>query len=90
VDPETGAVRFVVDAVGMVEADIDLNMLLTSIRGQPVQDALAYMSQALPIDSQPKVAVDPEWMNRIPWMTSRISVVQKVPAEETTRALSGS
>jgi hypothetical protein len=90
VNDETGNVRFVMDGVGLMKADIDVPMLLKAIRGRPIDEALAYMRQTLPAEAEPNLTIDPEWMPRVPWMVFRIAVVEREPSEEIARALPGS
>jgi len=90
VDEETGAIRFVVDAVGLMQADIDSRLVLQAIKGRQIGDAVAYLRSALPIETVPVVAVDPVWMKRMPWMPFRIAVVEREPVVGMTGALPGS
>lgn len=89
VDGETGVVRFVVDAVAIVEADIDVNMLVTAIRGRPVDEAVSYMQQALPMETEPSLTVEPDWLNRVPWMVFRIAIVHRELPESVVDAVPG-
>jgi hypothetical protein len=90
VDEETGVVRFVVDGVALMEADIDETLLLRAIRGKPVDEAMAYMRQALPAEVDPALSVHPGWMTRVPWLTIRIGVVDREPEQRVGHALPGS
>jgi hypothetical protein len=85
IDEETGIVRFAVEGVALIEADIDVPLLRRAIRGRPVDQALAYLRQNLPVEGEPALQVRPDWMIRVPWMPFRIQVVKK----ESAHALSG-
>ena len=87
VDPDTGMVRFVMDGVGYMEADIDVRLLQSAIRGRSIDEALAYLGQVLPTEAAPVLEVQPEWMLRVPWLPLRISVVWQEPGDEIVDAL---
>ena len=80
VDPDTAAVRFVMDGVALMEADIDARLLQTAIRGRRVDEAVVYL-HSLPAEVEPVLEVEPAWMMRVPWFPFRISVVQRAPGE---------
>jgi len=79
-DPDTAAVRFVMDGVALMEADIDTHLLQTAIRGRPVDEAVTYL-QSLPAEVDPVLEIEPAWMVRVPWLPLRISVVPRVVDE---------
>jgi hypothetical protein len=89
VDPDTGMIRFVMDGVAQMEADIDVRLLQSAIRGRPIDEALAYLRQTLPVEAEPSVNVRPDWMMRVPWLPFRISVVWQESADEIAHALPG-
>jgi hypothetical protein len=89
VDEESGVVRFVMDGVALMEADIDEALLLTAIRGRTVDEAMGYMRQALPAEVEPTLTVRPDWMTRVPWLTIRIAVVEREVEERASDALPG-
>ncbi|MBN1935710.1 MAG: baseplate J/gp47 family protein [Anaerolineae bacterium] len=89
VNDETLTVRFVVEGVGLMEADIDQILMRKAIAGRPVDEALAYLRQTLPVELEPTLQVEPEWMIRVPWMSFRIHVVYEPHQQEVARALSG-
>jgi hypothetical protein len=88
-DDQTGIVRFLMDGVALMEADIDTGLLQKAIRGRPIDEALAYMRQTLPTEVEPTLSVRPEWMTRVPWLTVRISVVEGDERTEVARAVHG-
>ncbi len=90
VDADSGAVRFVMDGVALMEADIDVGLLRAAIRGRPIEDAVAYLNRTLPVERSPSLEVDPKWMRRVPWMPFRILVVKEGDVEEASHALPGS
>jgi hypothetical protein len=90
IDPDTGMVRFVMDGVAQMEADIDVHLLQNAIRGRPVEEAQAYLRQVLPIEAAPALDVQPEWMARVPYLPFRISVVWQEPTDSVADALPGS
>jgi hypothetical protein len=73
VDPDTAAVRFVMDGVALMEADIDARLVQTAIQGRPVDEAEAYL-HSLPAEVYPVLEMDPDWMTRVPWLSFRIKV----------------
>jgi hypothetical protein len=82
VDPDTAAVRFVMDGVALMRADIDGGLLQTAIRGRPVVEAIAYL-ESLPAEVEPVLEIEPAWMVRVPWFPFRISVVQRAVDEQS-------
>jgi hypothetical protein len=82
VDPNTGLVRFVMDGVALMEADIDVRLLQNAIRGRSIDEALAYLQQTLPTEAAPALEIEPEWMMRVPWLPFRISVVWQEPGDQ--------
>jgi len=89
VDEEAGEVRFVMEGVALMEADVDLRLLQSAIRGQPIDEAVAYLSDTLPLEDAPVVEVNPSWLKRVPWMPFRISIVQEELEPEVARVLPG-
>jgi hypothetical protein len=81
VDPDTAVVRFVMDGVALMEADIDASLLQTAIRGRPVDEAVAYL-ESLPAEVEPVLQVEPAWMIRVPWLPFRISVERRAVGEQ--------
>lgn len=89
VNDETLTVRFVVEGVGLMEANIDQGLMRKAIAGQPINEALAYLRQTLPVESEPTLQIEPEWMIRVPWMSFRIHVVYDPHPQEVVYALPG-
>jgi hypothetical protein len=72
-----------------MEADVDVRLLQSAIRGQPIDEAVAYLSDTLPLEDAPVVEVTPSWLKRVPWMPFRISIVQERLESEVARVLPG-
>ena len=89
VDAQTGAVRFAMDGVALMEADVDVWLLTQAIRGRPVEEALAYMKLTLPVEAEPVVLLEPQWADRLPYLSFRIHVVEEEVQQEVVRALPG-
>jgi hypothetical protein len=85
VDPDTAAVRFVMDGVALMEADIDAELVQTAIRGRPVNEAMTYLN-SLPAEVEPALEVEPAWMDRVPWFPFRIAVVERARGESVEPA----
>lgn len=90
VDNEAGDVRFVAEGVALMEADIDVRLLQEAIRGRPVGEALAYLRDTLPVETEPSLVVHPAWLKRVPWLSFRISIVETQSTKEVTSAPPGS
>jgi hypothetical protein len=89
IDEETGVVRFLMEGVALTEAEIDETLLRKAIRGRPIDQALAYLRQTLPVETEPTLQVSPDWMIRVPWMPFRITVVKGERPKEIAHALPG-
>jgi hypothetical protein len=90
VDLETGDVRFVVEGVALMEAEIDATLIQQAIRGQPIDAAVAYLAETLPTRTPPLLEVEPSWMERVPWLSFRIRIVEDRQMEEVAGVLPGS
>jgi hypothetical protein len=44
------------------------------VRGLPTDEAIGYLRQRLPLGAEPLVAVEPDWLGRLPWFPFRIVV----------------
>lgn len=84
---ETGDVRFVMEGVALMEAKIDTLLLQKAIRGQPIDQAVAYLAETLPVRATPALEVQPSWVQRVPWLPFRIRVVEDELMEEVARVL---
>jgi hypothetical protein len=89
VDLETGDMRFVMEGVALMEAEIDISLIQEAIRGQPIDEAVAYLSDTLPARTPPELEVDPPWVERVPWLPFRIQVIEDRRMEEVARVLPG-
>jgi hypothetical protein len=87
VDRETGNVRFVMEGVALMEARIDTSLVQEAIRGRPLDQATAYLSETLPVRAAPSLEVRPPWMLRVPWLSFRIRVAEDQLAEEVASVL---
>ncbi len=90
VSDETLTVRFVVEGVGLMEAEIDQPLIRRAIAGRPIDEALVYLRQTLPVESEPLLYVEPKWMIRVPWMSFRIHIVYDSSTQGAAYALPGS
>lgn len=88
IDEDTGNVRFVMEAVALMEADVDVRLVQEAIRGRPIHEAMAYLQETLPVEAEPRLDVNPTWLKRVPWMHFRISVIKEVDEEAAARVLS--
>lgn len=89
VDTEELTVRFLVEGVALMEATIDEPLVRKAIAGRPAGEALAYLRQALPVEVEPTLAIDPPWMIRVPWMPFRISIAHQERPKDLPYALPG-
>jgi hypothetical protein len=89
VDEEELTVRFLVEGVALMEATIDEQLLRKAIVGQPADQALAYLRQALPVEAEPTLEIEPPWMIRVPWMPFRISIAHRERPKDLSYALPG-
>jgi hypothetical protein len=89
VDQETGVVRFVMEGVAQMKADVDVRLVQQAIRGRSIDEAMAYLRETLPVEAEPVLGVRPTWLNRVPWMAFRISVIEEGEAEGVVGVLPG-
>jgi hypothetical protein len=87
VDEEAGSVRFLMEGVALMEADIDGRLLREAIRGRSIDEAEAYLQHSLPVEIEPTLSVSPDWMSRVPLMMFRISILHGDRPGQVTRAL---
>jgi hypothetical protein len=71
---ENRAVSFRMQAAGVTVAEIDDRQVASEVRGLPIEEALHYMRQQLPLSGEPEVVVEPDWLERLPWLSFRIEV----------------
>ena len=62
-------------------ADLSGEQIRTLVRGQPIDDAEAALSQHLPLATNPTIAVSPDWWNRMPYLSQRIFIDLKTLEE---------
>ncbi len=68
------AVSFRMQAAGSAVAQIDGRQVAKDVRGLPIEEALSYLRQRLPLAGEPLVVVEPDWLGRLPWFPFRIVV----------------
>ena len=68
------AVSFQMYAAGNAVAQIDERQVASDVRGLPIEEALDYLRQRLPLAGDPAIAVEPDWVGRLPWFPFRIVV----------------
>jgi hypothetical protein len=71
---EDRAVSFEMHAAGEAVAQIDDRQVAQDVRGLPIEEALSYLRQQLPLSGDPVVVVEPDWLGRLPWFPFRIAV----------------
>lgn len=64
--------RFPVQGVGYAAAALDINRATRQVTGKPVDEAIALLKQALPLKSDPKIRIYPDWFPVLPWLSFRI------------------
>jgi len=66
--------HFSMQVAGTTMAEIDEDEIKGTLRGSPIDDARRYLLENLELNADPAVAVAPNWLNRIPWFSFRISL----------------
>jgi hypothetical protein len=69
-----GDILMEVTAKGYIAARFDHDQICQAIAGKPVEQAVAYLAEELPLRFAPVVAVRPEWLGRVPWLPVRIEI----------------
>jgi len=72
---EAGRVMVTILAQGAAAADLNLTDPTAVIAGQPVETAVAYLYEQLPLTAVPEVEVWPLWFGRLPYRSGRIQMV---------------
>lgn len=67
-----GRVSFMMRGEGVAAAELDLAAPMQAIAGQPVESAIAYLSQQLPLRDYPTADIWPGWFGRLPYLPARI------------------
>jgi hypothetical protein len=67
-------VSFTMKASGLIAPVIDLNQVISDIRGQPVEEAENLLSQRFPLRERPVIQVAPDWLGRLPLLPFNIDV----------------
>jgi hypothetical protein len=71
---EERAVRFTMRASGAATAQIDPRQVAGDVRGLAAEEAAALLRRQFPLSGEPLVAVEPDWLGRLPWFPFRIAV----------------
>jgi len=74
VEVQDRAVSFEMHAAGEAIAEIDNRQVARDVRGLRIEEALSEMRQGLPLSRDPQIAVEPDWLGRLPWFPFRITV----------------
>ncbi len=72
---DAGRVTVTILAEGMAAADLNLTDPTAVIAGQPVETAMAYLYQQLPLAAIPQIEIWPLWFQRLPYRSGRIQVI---------------
>jgi hypothetical protein len=67
----------VMRGTGFAAARIDLGAVRKSVAGKSVEDAKIYLMQSLPLQFDPDMVIWPEWLDRLPFLSFRISIEVK-------------
>jgi hypothetical protein len=71
---EDRAVSFEMHASGVATAQIDGRQVASDVRGLSIEEALDYLRQQLPLSGEPQIALEPDWLGRLPYFPFRIVV----------------
>lgn len=71
---ERDSVEFTVEAARMIEEKIEPAQLTGSIRGMPMDTAVALITRQYRLGSSPEIIIQPVWWSRLPFLTFRIFV----------------
>ncbi|MBN1887943.1 MAG: hypothetical protein JW850_08120 [Thermoflexales bacterium] len=69
-----GDILMEMTAKGYIAARFDRDQIRQAIAGKPVEQAVSYLAEELPLRFDPVVAVRPEWLGRVPWLPVRIQI----------------
>jgi hypothetical protein len=67
-------VSFTMKASGLIVPVIDLNTVISDIRGRPIEEAENLLSQRFPLKERPVIQVAPDWLGRLPLLPFNIDV----------------
>jgi hypothetical protein len=68
-----------VTARGVASPVIDLSNVKSTIRWKPIAEAKQGLLQTLPLSKTPNIVIQPSWLNRIPWLAWRTSIIVNPP-----------
>nr|HID12729.1 hypothetical protein [Anaerolineae bacterium] len=83
-----GWFTFFVTARGYAAAALDTEAVVALVRGQRVADARERLRTEFPLSEEPRVAIWPEWLERLPLLPLRISVQVMPQGQAVGQALS--
>lgn len=63
------------------QPELDLLAARSSLRGLPVDDAMQWLMNHLPLAEEPEIILRPAWMPRLPFLDGRIRIEQLVRVE---------
>ncbi len=72
-----GDILLEVSGTGYAAAHFDHDQIRRAIAGQPVEEALNYLSKTLPLQREPAIVIKPDWLGRVPWLPFRIEIEVK-------------
>ncbi len=72
---QDGQVKFNVSTSGVVVSVIDADSVRRQVRGKPLAEAEAALSETYALARPPLVVLEPEWARWVPWLTFRIDVI---------------
>jgi hypothetical protein len=82
-------VSFTMQAAGLIVPVIDLNTVISDIRGRPVEEAENLLSQRFPLKERPVIEVAPDWLGRVPLFPFNIDVSIELGEESAAGTTSG-
>lgn len=76
---QTGEVSIKVTARGVASPVINLSDVNSTIRWKPIAEAKQGLLETFPLSKTPNIAIQPSWLNRIPWLVWRTSIIVNPP-----------
>lgn len=72
---EAGRVQFVMEGTAVMIEQPELAPVFSQLEGQPLDIAIPYLQQNLPLTAEPSIEVWPLWFERIPYQQQKIETV---------------
>jgi hypothetical protein len=69
---EQGRITFLMQGRARVAAEVDLDAVTDTIRGQPIEEASAWILAHVAVQHEPEIDVWPPWLGRLPYLPIRI------------------